>query len=405
MHPLLTMLVLALTFAASSYQFHARPLLITLALLGWSFARLGEFEAGRIPLRSLFWLVPIGVLWANCHAGMLAGLGTLGLAVAGWIAAKLLRQPSPILHWRQAIALAALVLLCALTALVNPYGTQLPRLWLSLIGSPVLPRLIQEHAPLLVSWPEAAPVLLLGLVYLAALAGALPARRRVTWLIPLAWFVLALTSIRHGPLFAITAALALADMFPHVRWAAWLARRGSVAFRIQPAPRPAPGAAWDVRPALIPLVLVSTAALLQLAAVPFPLLGRGWAQPGPTCCPLALLPALRAGARERSGGTPVFNEMLFGGFLIYYTPEMRVFLDDRCELYGDHWLEEFADARDHHPERIEQWAEDYGFDQALVEAGSGFDQYLGNAKGGWVLVGRTQSAALYRRAPNPKEGA
>jgi hypothetical protein len=399
LHPLLAVLVTALALAASSYQFHPRPLLITLVLLGWTFARLCDFEAGRIPLRSLFWLVPLFVLWTNSHAGMVAGVGTLGVAMAGWTAAKLLGQQTPLARYRQLIAMALLVLLCGLTAWVNPYGTALPRVWFALIGSPVLPRLIQEHAPLLVSWPEAGPVLLLGVVYIAALVGVLPARPRITWLIPLIWFALAFKSIRHGPLFALTAALALADMFPHVRWVAWLARRGSVAFRLRaPVETPSPKR-WDIRPALVPLALVLTGVILQLAAVPIPVLGRGWARPDPRSCPLELLPELRAGADGPPEGTPIFNEMLFGGFLIYYTPELRVFLDDRCELYGDRWLEEFADARDHHPERIEEWAAEFGFREALVVPGSGFDRYLGSREG-WELAGRTSTAVLYRRAPD-----
>jgi hypothetical protein len=395
LHPLLAVLVTALTLAASSYQFHARPLLITLVLLGWTFARLCDFEAGRIRLHSLFWLVPLFVLWTNSHAGMLAGVGTLGVAVAGWGAAKLLGWQTPVACYRQLIPLAVLVLACSLTAWINPYGDQLPRVWFSLIGSPVLPRLIQEHAPLLVSWPEAGPVLLLGLVYVTALAGVLPARPRVTWLIPLVWFGLALTRVRHGPLFAITAALALADMFPHIRWATWLARRGSTAFRLR-VPETTASAIWNIGPALVPLVLVLTAVFLQLAAVPFPVLGRGWARPDPRSSPLELLPELRADAGSRREGTPVFNEMLFGGFLIYHAPGLRVFIDDRCELYGDRWLEQFADARDHHPERIEQWADQYGFNRALVLPGSGFDRYLGGA-GGWDLVHRTPYAVLYSR--------
>jgi hypothetical protein len=395
LHPLLAVLVTALTLAASSYQFHARPLLVTLVLLGWTFARLCDFEAGRIRLRSLFWLVPLFVVWTNSHAGMLAGVGSLGVAAAGWGAARLLGWQTPLARYGQLIPLAVLVLACSLTAWVNPYGAQLPRVWLSLIGSPVLPRLMQEHAPLLVSWPEAGPVLLLGLVYVAALAGVLPARPRVTWLIPLVWFGLALTSVRHGPLFAVTAALALADMFPHVRWAAWLARRGSTAFRLR-VEATAPPSGWDLRPALVPLLLVLTAVVLQLAAVPFPVLGCGWARPDPRSCPLELLPDLRADTDSRPGGRPVFNDMLFGGFLTYYAPESRVFIDDRCELYGDPWLVQFAEARDHHPERIEQWANEYGFDRALVLPDSGFDRYLGGP-GGWDLVRRTPYAVLYSR--------
>ncbi|HBI45388.1 MAG TPA: hypothetical protein DDY78_21430 [Planctomycetales bacterium] len=402
LHPLLAVLVTVLAMAASSYQFHPRPLLITLALLGWTFARLCDFEAGRIPLRGLFWLVPVFVLWTNCHAGVLAGMGTVAVAVAGWIAAKLVGWETPLVRYHQLIPLVGLVVACCLTALVNPYGLQLPRVWFSLVGSPVLPRLMQEHAPLLASWPEAGIVLAFGLVYAAALVGVLPKQLRVAWLVPLVWFGLTVTSIRHGPLFAVTAALALGDMFPHIRWVAWLARRGNTTFRLRP-PEEASPKGWDFGPALVPLALVLTAAVLQLTAVPFPVLGRGWARPDPRSSPVELLPELRADAAGRPGGMPIFNDMLFGGFLIYFTPDLRVFIDDRCELYGDRWLEQFADAQEHHPERIELWADEYGFDRALVLPGSGFDRYLSDADG-WALVRRTPEAVLYRRGAKSPSG-
>ena len=74
----------------------------------------------------------------------------------------------------------------------------------------------------------------LGLFYLACLVGALP-RPRVTWLLPVVWLALACSRVRNAPLFALTAALALAEFLPQVRWARWLSDRGSVIFRLQPA--------------------------------------------------------------------------------------------------------------------------------------------------------------------------
>jgi hypothetical protein len=88
--------------------------------------------------------------------------------------------------------------------------------------------------------------------------------------------------------------------------------------------------------------------------------------------------------------------MLFGGFLIYFTPDLKVFTDDRCELYGDDWLAGYAEAYYHHPERIEDWAQEYGFDRALVIPGSAFDRYLSSASG-WAVVRESAGAVLYRR--------
>jgi hypothetical protein len=238
--------------------------------------------------------------------------------------------------------------------------------------------------------------LLFGLLYVLALIGTLPRRPRVTWLIPLLWLVLSWTRIRHGPLFAITAVTALADMLPEVRWARWLARRGSVLFQLRPPEGQSGWLGLDWRAAVVPTILVLAATLLQLAAVPFPVLGRGWAVLDRTVWPVDLLPELRDYARNQPDGTVIFNEMYFGGFLICYTPRLRVFIDDRCELYGEEGLLAYARAVRDDPGQIERWAREYGFRLALIRSGSNFDRYLQGARG-WRLVRRTEAAVLFER--------
>jgi hypothetical protein len=119
--------------------------------------------------------------------------------------------------------------------------------------------------------------------------------------------------------------------------------------------------------------------------------------------PVALLPDLRAYEGSHPTGTPVFNEMVYGGFLIYHTPGLRVFIDDRCELYGDRWLLGYVRALREDPARVERWARDYGFDAALTETGSGFDRYLASAAG-WAAVRRTPKASFFRRPDGPPRG-
>jgi hypothetical protein len=203
------------------------------------------------------------------------------------------------------------------------------------------------------------------------------------------WFAMTWTRVRNGPLFVITTALALAEMYPHIRWREWLTQRGSVTCRLQPTD-PKSARAWpDWRPALLPSLAV-------LAAL---VLGRGWARLDPDTTPVDLLPQLRAYQKAKGPGTPIFNEMLYGGFLIYFTPDLKVFIDDRCELYGDAFLEQYAEAMRDHPERIEEWAAKYGFDHAVVIPGASFDAYLQKAKaGGWTEVRRTAGAVLYWRS-------
>jgi hypothetical protein len=238
-------------------------------------------------------------------------------------------------------------------------------------------------------------VVVLAAVYLAALAGVSLGRLRVTWLMPLLWLGLTWTRIRYGPLFAVTAALALAEMLPHVRWLAWLARKGSKASRIRVPPPAAPGLRGTWRPALVPALLL-TAAALQVGGVRFPVLGAGWARPHPEVYPLELLPELREYERSQPPGTPVFNDMLLGGFLIYHTPGLRVFIDDRCELYGDEGLVRYAQAILHDPARMDGWQQEYHFQLALLVPGSPFDKHARAAADQWTLVRETPAANLYR---------
>ena len=400
LHPGLSVLLTGLALCASAGHFLVRPHLVTMAAMGMTLALLCDVEAGRKDVRQLLWLVPLMAIWSNIHGGALGGLLTLALVATGWMAERGLARlfgwgdlPPP----TQRPGLLGLVLFAGgLATLLNPYGAETPITWCQLMASPVVAQVISEHRPLL-NFPNSCwTTLLFGGVYLAVLAGIWPQRPRVTWLVPLVWLYLAWTRMRHGPLFAITAVIALADLLPRVRWVIWLSGKGSVLFRLRTVEPVATAARWNWRPAAFPAVVVLVTALLQATAIPLPILGRGWVQMDPTHWPVDLLPELQRYARSHPDGTPIFNDMLFGGFLIYHTPELRVFIDDRCELYGDEWLLAYTQALREDPAQFDRWARQYGFELALVSPESAFDAYLSRAAG-WELQARSPAAMLYRR--------
>lgn len=391
----LAVLLTALVLKTSYYHLHPRPMLFTNVFLGWTFARLCDLESGRISFRGLFWLAPVFLVWTNTHDGVVGGMGTVGLAAAGWWLYRLLGWASPIVSYRQLAALTVLLLGCGLTAVLNPYGLEAPRTWLSLLGSPVLPQLITEHFPLIRS-PVGWTALLFGLLYLTGIIGTLPHRPRVTWLIPLVWFYLAWTRIRHGPLFITTATIALAEMLPHVRWVGWLSRWGNGLLGINIEERSAVRTKTGGRGAIIPLSFVLTAVALHTLSVPLPILGCGWAKLDPQVWPVGLLPELRDYERSHPPGTPIYNDMAFGGFLIYYTPGLSVFIDDRCELYGDELLLAYDHAANVDPEVIDRWQRQYGFDSALTIINSPLDWYLRQSPD-WEVVRQTMTATFYER--------
>src|SRR5262249_38906552 len=158
------------------------------------------------------------------------------------------------------------------------------------------------------------------------LAGTLPKLPRVSWLLPLVWFALSFQSIRHGPLFCAVGLVALADLLPHTVWFRLLQRYGDTFVR---TPEPPGHARWLA--GVIPAVVVGICALIP-----------GKVKLDPRHVPVDLLGPVQQYADLRPDGTPVFNDANLGGFVIYYAPHLQVFMDDRCELYGEEFMGEYV---------------------------------------------------------------
>ncbi|MBI1901321.1 MAG: hypothetical protein HYS13_09455 [Planctomycetia bacterium] len=439
LHWLVVIAVVFVVLAASAHHFHVRPHLATIALAGVSFALLCDVESGRAPVRRLFWLLPLFVLWTNIHGGVLGGLATLWLVGLGWLSVWFwkrrragTRLHSPLESAADARQLAVVLAAAPVAMLVNPYGLEMVSAWWNILTMP-LPDLIEEHRPLDFARPEGITVLLLGVVYCVVLVDAWRQERRVTFLLPLVWLVLAFTRVRHAPLFAILAGLSIAEMLPHTRLAAWLAKRGDLftllpPFRrggtggLNPLPPCGGGLGWGVeageapdvsRPGandtasasdrrdphlaarlfpLLPTLAVLIALKLQIVGATVPVVGRGWVKLDERKWPADLVPELtRLG---ESGNTRIFNSLDFGGFVVYSAPGLATFIDDRCELFGADFLSAYAQAEREKPEMIDRWADEYGFRAALVRADSSFDLHL-SSSAGWKVVRRGRSAALF----------
>ena len=261
-----------------------------------------------------------------------------------------LRQDTDYLRFnKRLVASAAFLAALAATTLVNPYGFGLPREWLDTLTMP-LSSLIEEHGPMNLTEPVGWATAALAAVYAATLIGVFPKRPRITWLVPMVWFALALLRVRNAPLFGVTAAIALAEMLPYSRVGRWLQGRGMLTgdlYKTVPllgtssdvqsnhtkhclCQAVAQGLGW--RSAVLPMLVVSAAAMLQIGGVKLPVVGRGWARFDRAVWPVALLPQLDEINRSAAEGTLIFNDLKFGGFLIYHEPRLRVFVDDRCPL-------------------------------------------------------------------------
>jgi len=429
--------VLLLAIAASSYHFMPRPHLATIAGMALLQAVLLDVDAGR---RSVSWLLALPwlvIVWTNVHGGALGGIASLWLVVFGWMVlprAWPARFAFGTVTRRVSLVVVA-ALLSTAVVIVNPYGLMLPATWVRLMGSDVLPRLIVEHAPLAPLSSEAAMLLLLAVVYGAVLVRAwrCGAAMRVSWLLPMVWLVLAVSRVRHGPLFAVTAALAVADV---------LAATGVPArFRRGDAARaPVRWRAWGV-----PVGLVVTCVVFQVAGVAMPVVGAGWARLRGDHWPIETAAVLKAEIASRGGlasgvrrspdlgkdgapihrlravvpgGAPlessgtsafsesyspsraarggrvrVFNDLRYGGYLMQFVPEAAIFVDDRCELYGDAMLSAYASLA---PRRAPEVALQLGCDYALLRRGSRAARAF-DGDGRWRVLAEDAAAALFVR--------
>jgi hypothetical protein len=389
--PLLTLAIMSLIISASAYTLNARPHIVSIGLLGLVFWLLRDIEDGRRPLTQLPWLIPVFIVWSNLHGAVLGGLGTLALVAGAWTGLRLVHAAGPLSNSRDIGLLWLSVAGCGLALLATPYGTGSLQAWWTIM-SMSLPELIIEHAPLRTGSIEGFLVIVLGIVYVAIFAATPRAWARPTYWLPLVWLALTCLRIRHAPLFAIVAGIALADLLPLSRLALWLNRRGWLRALSSAPTRTNVLLALSV---LLIMIVPLAAATVWLKHIgPLPLIGAGWARPTPRVWPAELLGPLKSYAAEQPDGTPIFNEPILGGFLIDQCPELRVFIDGRCELYGEGFLRDFVAAWDH-PARVDNWQKQFSFRAALVEADSPLRQYF-DKSGRWRIVAQSPAAVFYR---------
>ncbi len=456
MGPILAGVIVGGVLCVGAFHYFVRPHMFTIAFLGWTMMCVIDYERGRCTEWRLAGLIPLYVLWVNLHGGVLGGTMTLGLAVAGWGLVFLLKRPtppaplpegkgeedlrssitseeseeatravtpfpsgraggvglfSPIRSWRTAFLLVAIVVACGLTPFVNPHGLEMIRIWQRIVASKVLPEVVNEHMPLDPTTPLGLTVVALGAFYLVMLAGTLPKAPRVSWLIPLVWFALSFKGIRQGPLFAVCACVALADLWKHTLWHRLLVKHGdgSTAWdadnAAEAATRTGPlGAAFAV-----PALVVVLAFALQVNRVEAPVIGSGWARLDPDFIPSDMTREVTEYAASVPPGTPIFNDANLGGYLIYHTPNLKIFMDDRCELYGDDWIRAYSNTLGLPPEELgpifEEWAKCYQFQRAIVmtnppeQEKPPIERYLSGTPAKWREVARGKRAVMFERIP------
>jgi hypothetical protein len=228
---------------------------------------------------------------------------------------------------RQARTLAIILVVCTVLVMINPNGVRLLSYPIETLRSQAQQTYIAEWASPDFHQGRFQPFLALLLLTFLALAIS-PRRARPRELLLLLGTAYAgMRSIRHIPLFALVAAPVLAEqayaIVKEKRWGAWV---------------DAPDRVPPTRKAALNVVLAM--AVLAFAVVRVALLVDRQQATESEKYPAAAVNYLRA---QKTAG-PIFNYYDWGGYFIWKLyPMYRVYIDGRADVYGDEFLDSFAE--------------------------------------------------------------
>ena len=276
----------------------------------------------------LWYTLPLMVLWVNLHAGFAIGIAFMVLFLAG----DLLDITFGFEKWPQfrgriqklTVAIAA----CLAVIPLNPYGIRMYLYPLKTVYSKSIESYVSEwNSPNFHQSMYLPALLLLLAMLLAAAISPLRLRPRELLLLSVtAWA--ALHSARHVPLFALVAAPILSNLVY-----AWSRENWN---------RFGPGLIGDPRRSGSRLVSgIALAAFLIFACVRISYVLKTQPEVEKRSFPVSAVSFLR---ENRLPG-PLFNSYNWGGYLIWQLyPEYRVYVDGRTDVYGDRFLDQFANA-------------------------------------------------------------
>jgi hypothetical protein len=267
--------------------------------------------------KRFLWLPPLFALWANVHGAVALGIAVLCAAVA---AAALRARTGDARDRVRAVTLAILLPVSALATALTPMGF---RLWTYICSSMALSKQnrIDEWQPAFPRGPFEIGFWILAAAFVVLLVWR---RRRLA---KAAWGDL--VSVAAALVVLPLAARAVRNVAPFLLLAIPAASRLLGAdFRLRLPGRPAatsraPGAADRPR---LNAVLLAAFTLVELVGV-----SAAWAAQAPR---LGWRPMSKAAIEAvASCPGPLYNRYYDGGYLIWFVPQQRVFVDSRQDPY------------------------------------------------------------------------
>jgi hypothetical protein len=320
--PLLAYLTSMAAAVLSAAHWLARPHLFTLLLVVVLLELLQHTTR-----RALLAYVPLFVLWANLHGGFAFGCILIAVYAIGEALEALMEADRK--HWlARARHHAAALALALASSLINPFGFRLLAHVFGFFGNNAILRQTQEFMSPDFHTINGKIFLIALLTVIAALAWCRRRPAAPALLVVLLTIAFSLLSQRNIELFAV-AGLPLVALHLDPEWRALpVLRRAKKVFEQEHAGRYA-GAGAAVVALLLVAVAFAGGTVAGLAIVPDRFAERAF--------------PVEAVAKARSAGLQgrVFNNFIWGGYLLHEWPEQRVFIDGGTDHYGEELFKEY----------------------------------------------------------------
>ena len=297
--------------AAFLFNGMPRPVFFSQMLYGVTLALLLEAQrSGNVKL--LYWLPPLMLLWANLHIQFIYGLFAVGLFVVVHLLHRILglTRHRPRFFKPAPLPLKPLLVTLALCVLATIIGPNFYRSYLAVLAytkAKIAYNIIMELQPLSFRGPSN----FLELFLAAGGFYAIGWQRKIDLfklLLLVVASIVAFRTMRDGWFLCFSAGACIADL-------------------------PAPPAQVDRAPSWTELV-ATACALAVILLIAGPLVNfnvRGIDRAISADYPVNAVNFLR---RNGFSG-PLYNNLNWGGFLMWYLPELPVAVDGRNDLYGD----------------------------------------------------------------------
>jgi len=369
----------------------ARTQLITLLGLALLLLLLKHWQSGKVSVR--WWIPPLFLLWANLHGGFIAGLFLLGLILAvtatvSWLAASSVTfmgaHDEP---WFSSWDLQQLILitvLSSLVTLVNPYGWRLHSEILDSVSNRFMLDTLQEWQPLTINGVagRSYTYYLIGL----GLGMALWYRRiePVRWIVGGVFLALSIRHMRNIPFFLIISlplcAELLGDGFERVknRLSQPFLSSKSASF----AGALAAGAilVWLGPEHLQHVIQSGTRPAEYFRSTSYPIEAVEWVQ-----------------THRELVGKRLYNDYAYGGFLLWWLPEEKIFIDGRMPTWqlGDNQIfRDYVALTSIDPPDL-TLLKKYSVDWVMVQKRTLLDQGLAREPA-WTRLYEDRKVSIYR---------